>query len=73
VGPCEGIEIGDHLWVARYILKRVAEDYNISISFEPKLFLDWAGSGGHINYSTEKMREGDGGMSYIENIIVARL
>lgn len=52
VGPVEGIAIGDQLWAARYILKRIAEDYNVTISFEPKLFSDWAGSGGHINFST---------------------
>ena len=38
VGPCLGIEVCDHLWMARYLLGRVAEDYNISVSYEPKLF-----------------------------------
>ena len=35
VGPCEGIEAGDHLWMAKFILLRCAEEYNMSISFEP--------------------------------------
>lgn len=36
VGPCTGIDIGDHLWMARYLLGRVAEDFNVSVSFAPK-------------------------------------
>ena len=69
VGPCEGIDIGDHLWVSRYLLQRVAEDFNVSISFEPKLFKEWNGAGCHTNFSTKKMREGTGGMEYIENMM----
>jgi glutamine synthetase len=52
VGPCEGISIGDQLWVSRYLLHRVAEDFGITISFQPKLFREYNGSGCHINFST---------------------
>ena len=36
VGPCEGISMGDELWMARYLLHRVAEDFGVKISFHPK-------------------------------------
>ena len=69
VGPVEGIEIGDQLWISRYILQRVAEDFKVTISFSPKLFQDWNGSGCHTNFSTKTMREGTGGMDYINQMM----
>jgi glutamine synthetase len=60
IGPAEGIEAGDHLWMARYLLERITEDFGseVYIEYHPKPLQGINGSGCHCNYSTNEMREG---------------
>ena len=48
---------GDELWVARYLLDRLTEDYGYYIDYHPKPIKgDWNGSGMHANFSNDLLR-----------------
>jgi glutamine synthetase len=68
IGPLNAFDVSNQLWMARYILIKVAEKYNAVISFHPKPFPQLNGSGAHTNFSTRNMRE-NGGLAKIYEVI----
>ncbi|KAJ2947014.1 hypothetical protein O0L34_g16358 [Tuta absoluta] len=68
VGPSPGIKSADDLWMARYILSRLAEEYGVIASLEPQPVPDWPGNGTFLYFSSKDMRD-DEGILVIERMI----
>ncbi|KAK9802057.1 hypothetical protein WJX73_008544 [Symbiochloris irregularis] len=57
LGPCQGVELGDQLWLSRYILLRLTEQFKVIASLDPKPVPgDWCSSGAPVKYSTADTR-----------------
>jgi glutamine synthetase len=61
----------DDVWIARYLLYRLCEKYEVDVEIHCKPIKgDWNGSGMHANFSTKFMRE-IGGKDYFEKLMKA--
>ncbi|XP_014204288.1 glutamine synthetase-like [Copidosoma floridanum] len=61
IGPSVGINAGDDLWISRFILHRIAEEFGVVVTLDPKpISGTWNGSGAHCNFSTKTMRAPNG-------------
>ena len=61
----------DDTWIARYLMMRLCERYEVDVELHCKpLRGDWNGSGMHTNFSTKHIRE-VGGKEYFESLMAA--
>lgn len=65
-------QAGDEIWIGRYLMERLSEQYGLYIEYHPKPLgaTDWNGSGMHANFSNSFLRSA-GSQEKVEKVCEA--